>query len=158
MALWLAASCGRRRVTINVCVREFYNGNGLCFSLEWYVNIKHRLPDKSRNIRQNKFLVIWRFPRYGWDRQRTIQLILRVVSRNHRDVVEGFSRLDLDRVPNTPKRDGTVVADFRETGIFDNKTSRGFPRTPATTTAHWSHSVNTRHFYHFPLSLQTYGT
>jgi hypothetical protein len=54
-----------------------------------------------------------------------------VVSRNHRDVAEGFSRLDLDRVPNTPKRDGTVVADFRETGFVDNKTRRGFPRTPA---------------------------
>jgi hypothetical protein len=40
--------------------------------------------------------------------------------------------LSLDRVPNAPKRDDTVVAYFREMGFVDNKTRRGFPRTPAT--------------------------
>jgi hypothetical protein len=63
--------------------------------------------------------------------KRAIHLILLVVSWNHKDVAEGFSRLDLDRVPNTPTRDGTAAGDFRETGYVDNKTRRGFPRTPA---------------------------
>jgi len=79
-----------------------------------------------------------------------------VVSRNHSDVAEGFSRLDLDRVPNTPKPDGTVVADFRETGFVDNKTRRGFPRTPANECTLITFREY-KPFFNFSLLLQIYG-